>query len=152
MQKNAASFGLCNEAIDMYNDAEAGFENFDRTDIEDAIFGPVDEKNKLKKSHEDLLEMFVGVSKNAQANEWQLFLKDDNTLGFGSRTRELTLDNDNGGFYASMLFNKNEYNKYAYLFKLLGFDAVKEISKLKNIEIEGIFTHFATADEENEEK
>ena len=29
---------------------------------------------------------------------------------------------------------------------------IKEISKLKNIEIEGIFTHFATADEENEEK
>ena len=31
-------------------------------------------------------------------------------------------------------------------------EVVKEISKLKNIEIEGIFTHFATADEENEEK
>ena len=29
---------------------------------------------------------------------------------------------------------------------------IKEISMLKNIEIEGIFTHFATADEENEEK
>lgn len=41
-----------------------------------------------------------------------IFLKDDNTLGFGSRTRELTLDKDNGGFYASMLFNKEEYNKY----------------------------------------
>lgn len=41
-----------------------------------------------------------------------IFLKEDNTLGFGSRTRELTLDNDNGGFYASMLLNKEEYNKY----------------------------------------
>ena len=27
---------------------------------------------------------------------------------------------------------------------------IKEISNLKNIEIEGIFTHFATADEEND--
>lgn len=41
-----------------------------------------------------------------------IFLKDENTLGFGSRKRELTLDKDNGGFYASMLFNKDEYNKY----------------------------------------
>ena len=31
-------------------------------------------------------------------------------------------------------------------------NAIKEINNLKNIEIEGIFTHFATADEENEEK
>ena len=46
-----------------------------------------------------------------------IFLKDDNTLGFGSRTRELTLDKDNGGFYASMLFNKDEYNKYLKYFQ-----------------------------------
>ena len=31
-------------------------------------------------------------------------------------------------------------------------NAIKEISKLKNVEIEGIFTHFATADEENDAK
>ena len=31
-------------------------------------------------------------------------------------------------------------------------EAIKEIYSLKNIEIEGIFTHFATADEESEEK
>lgn len=41
-----------------------------------------------------------------------IFLKEDNTLGFGSRTRELSLDNDNGGFYANILFDKDEYNKF----------------------------------------
>ena len=114
-------FTKLNEAIDMYNDAEAGFENFDRADIEDAIFGPVDEKNKLKKSHEDLLEMFVGVSKNAQANEWQLFLKDDNKRHefydkLSTFAKRLDLALTNRAIYLEVGFKQLEEYRKDYLF------------------------------------
>lgn len=61
---------------------------------------------------EGILEGKVSLFYKIDGTNSCIFLKDDNTLGFGSRTRELTLDNDNGGFYASILFNKDEYNKY----------------------------------------
>lgn len=61
---------------------------------------------------EGILEGQVSLFYKIDGTNSCIFLKDDNTLGFGSRTRELTLDKDNGGFYASILFNKNEYNKY----------------------------------------
>lgn len=61
---------------------------------------------------EGILEGKVSLFYKIDGTNSCIFLKEDNTLGFGSRTRELTIDNDNGGFYASMLFNKEEYNKY----------------------------------------
>ena len=70
-------FTKLNEAMDMYEDAESGFSNFDKEDIEDAIFGPVDEKNKLDKAHRDLWEMFKDIPKNAESNAWQVRLKED---------------------------------------------------------------------------
>lgn len=61
---------------------------------------------------EGILEGEVTLFYKIDGTNSCIFLKDDNTLGFGSRTRELSMDNDNGGFYANMLFNKEEYNKY----------------------------------------
>lgn len=72
-------FGKLNKAIDMYNDAESGFNQFDHDDIADAIYGPVDEKNKLFEAHKKLREMFTGISKNATPNEWQKYLADEQT-------------------------------------------------------------------------
>lgn len=40
----------------------------------------------------------------------QVFLKDDGTLGFGSRTREITPEDDNADFALSMTQNKELYN------------------------------------------
>ncbi len=70
-------FTKLNEAIDMYDDAESGFANFDAEDIEDAIFGPVDEKNKLYKAYTELWALFKGIDRNAESNEWQISLKED---------------------------------------------------------------------------
>ena len=68
-------FSKLNEAIDMYNDAESEFNKYDNDDIADAIFGPIDEKNKLAEAHKWLWKMFSSIAKNATANEWQKSLK-----------------------------------------------------------------------------
>lgn len=69
-------FGKLNEAIDMYDDAESGFNEFNKDDIKDAIYGPVDEKNKLENSYITIKEMFQ-LSDNATSNEWQECLKEE---------------------------------------------------------------------------
>lgn len=68
-------FAKLNEAIDMYNDAESEFNKYDNEDIADAIFGPVDEKNKLAEAHKWLWDMFSSIPKTATANEWQKSLE-----------------------------------------------------------------------------
>lgn len=70
-------FNKLNIAIDIYNDAESGFSDFDSKDIEDAIFGPVDEKNKLEQANMLLWGMFASIDKKSVSNVWQLHLKDD---------------------------------------------------------------------------
>ena len=114
-------FTKLNEAIDMYNDAEAGLANFDAEDIEDAIFGPVDEKNKLAKAHEDLLGLFKGISKNATANEWQLYLKEDtkrhefyDKLSVFAKRLDLALTNR--AIYLEVGYKQLEDYKKDYLF------------------------------------
>lgn len=70
-------FSKLNKAIDMYNDAESKFNEYDSEDIEDAIFGPVDEKNKLEELNKKLWELFNNIPSTATSNEWQLVLKDE---------------------------------------------------------------------------
>jgi len=72
-------FSKLNAAIEMYDDAESGFDLFDRGDLEQAIFGPIDEKNKLKDRHEKLLATFdmLPDKDRESSNSWQLYLKDD---------------------------------------------------------------------------
>lgn len=54
----------------------------------------------------------VHLSYKIDGSNGCVFLRDDNTLGFGSRKRELTIDNDNMGFMASFVLNKELYNKF----------------------------------------
>ena len=64
-------------AVDLYDDAESSMNSFDQADIEDAILGPIDEKNKLEDAYRDLLSLFPGFDENTTADEWQLSLNDD---------------------------------------------------------------------------
>ncbi len=69
-------FTSLNKAIDMYDDAESGFNQFNKEDIEDSVFGPVDEKNNLEKSYNELKDFFA-LPSNATSNEWQEYLKEE---------------------------------------------------------------------------
>ncbi len=70
-------FTKLNSAIEMYNDAESGMNGFDKNDIEGAIFGPIDEKNKLEQSYQDLNAMFENFDKNTSSDKWQRSLSDE---------------------------------------------------------------------------
>lgn len=70
-------FGKLKSAIDMYDDAESQMNKYDSEDIEDAILGPIDEKNKLADSHSALWSLFNGMSKDATSDDWQKSLSDD---------------------------------------------------------------------------
>jgi type I restriction enzyme R subunit len=76
-------FTKLNAAIEMYEDAESGFNQFERGDLDQAIFGPIDEKNKLKAAHEKLLGIFDALTNKSRAdsNAWQLYLKTDGESG-----------------------------------------------------------------------
>ena len=64
-------------ALDLYDDAESSMNLFDREDIDSAILGPIDEKNKLEDAHTELVQMFADISKDATPDEWQLSLSED---------------------------------------------------------------------------
>jgi len=64
-------------AVDLYNDAESSMNKFDQEDIEDAILGPIDEKNKLEEAHKALFDMFPGFDDNTTSDAWQLSLEDE---------------------------------------------------------------------------
>jgi len=70
-------FGKLNSAMDMYDDAESGMNGFEKDDIEDAIFGPVDEKNKIASSYEEVKAMFSGVAQFTSSDAWQKSLSDE---------------------------------------------------------------------------
>lgn len=70
-------FGKLNSAMDMYDDAESGMNGFEKDDIEGAIFGPVDEKNKIAASYEEVKAMFSGVAHSTSSDVWQKSLSDE---------------------------------------------------------------------------
>lgn len=70
-------FSKLNEAIEMYDDAESGFNGFSRGDLDDAIFGPVDEKNQLKNAYADLLSLFNELKQKNTSEDWQSYLRND---------------------------------------------------------------------------
>lgn len=70
-------FGKLNSAIEMYDDAESGMNKFDFDDMEGAIFGPVDEKNKLAIAYENLVSMFSDIQDSKSSDEWQRSLEDE---------------------------------------------------------------------------
>ena len=71
-------FKKLNSAIDVYDDLESGFDAFDRSnnDLDGAIFGPIDEKNELEKSYQDLVNLFDGVKDINDTNELKEYLSD----------------------------------------------------------------------------
>lgn len=71
-------FGKLKSALDMYDDAESEMNKFDPIDIQDAIFGPVDEKNKLADSNSRLWQLFKGIDQYAPSEIWQESLRDEN--------------------------------------------------------------------------
>lgn len=70
-------FGKLNKAIDMYNDAESGMNNFDKEDITGAIICADDEINKLDISLIALESLFNEVSDGASSDEWQRSLSNE---------------------------------------------------------------------------
>lgn len=65
-------------ALDIYTDVDSGMVKFDEEDLKDVIFGPEDEKNKLKIAHDELWSIFSGISKNeTNSNVWQEHLEDE---------------------------------------------------------------------------
>ena len=68
---------------------------------------------KLGTSETDgILKGEVHLSYKIDGSNGCIFLKDDKTLGFGSRKRILSLENDNLGFMASFVTNEALYNKF----------------------------------------
>lgn len=64
-------------AVDLYDDAESSMNIYDQEDIEGSILGPVDEKNKLEKAHQELWSLFSDIDKNAPSDVWQMSLEDE---------------------------------------------------------------------------
>lgn len=64
-------------AVDLYDDAESSMNVFSPSDIENAILGPIDEKNKLEQAHKDLLDMFPAFDDSTTSDAWQLSLEDE---------------------------------------------------------------------------
>ncbi len=72
-------FSHLKSAIDMYDDAESGFSNFDKEDIADTIYGPLDEKKKLEEAHQNIWKLFEHLPKKASANQYQEALQEEAT-------------------------------------------------------------------------
>ena len=122
-------FSKLNKAIDMYNDAESGFNQFDEEDIADAIYGPIDEKNKLAEAHKELLNMFSKVPKNATSNEWQKHLAhEEKRKEFYEKLKTfanlLNLALINREIFTEVGFNQIEKYRADYLFYKKLKDAV----------------------------
>lgn len=112
-------------AIDLYDDAESSMNSYDQADIEDAILGPIDEKNKLEQAHKELLDMFLGFDDNTTSDEWQLSLEDEAKRNeFYDKIKEyanlLNLAMTNRDIFVSIGFDKlEEYRKdYRFFDKL----------------------------------
>ena len=112
-------------AIDLYDDAESSMNSYDQADIEDAILGPIDEKNKLEQAHKELLDMFLRFDDNTTSDEWQLSLEDEAKRNeFYDKLKEyanlLNLALTNRDIFVSIGFDKlEEYRKdYRFFDKL----------------------------------
>ncbi len=70
-------FSNLRSAIDLYDDVESEMNQYDVNDIDSAILGPVDEKNKLEVAHGELVAMFDGLSDSSSSDDWQMRLADE---------------------------------------------------------------------------
>ena len=114
-------FGKLNKAIDMYEDAESGMNGFDKADIDGAIFGPVDEKNKLAEAYANLIAMFDAVKDSSSSDDWQKSLADEKRRKeFYNRLKEfanlLNLALSNRDIFVEVGFELIEKYRKEYLF------------------------------------
>lgn len=114
-------FKKLNRAIDMYNDVESKFNEYDSSDIEDAIYGPLDEKNKLEEANNRLWKMFQGLSDKSTSDEWQSSLKEEiKRKEFYERLKEfaniLNLALTNREIFSAVGISLLEKYKQDYLF------------------------------------
>ena len=112
-------------AVDLYDDAESSMNLYDQSDIEDAILGPVDEKNKLEQAHKELFDMFPGFDDSTSSDAWQLSLEDEVKRNeFYDKLKEyanlLNLALTNRAIFVEIGFDKlEEYRKdYRFFDKL----------------------------------
>lgn len=108
-------------AIDMYEDAESGINTFDSADIEGAIYGSVDEKNKLIDAYNNLISMFDSVKNSNSSDEWQRSLEDEKIRkDFYNRLKEfanlLNLALSNRDIFIEVGFELIEKYRKEYLF------------------------------------
>ena len=114
-------FGKLKSALDMYDDAESEMNKFAPEDIEGAVFGPVDEKNRLEEAYQSLLELFDDLDKNASSDAWQRKLEDeivrndfyDRLKAFANR---LNLALSNRSVFVEVGFEKLDTYRADYLF------------------------------------
>ena len=114
-------FKKLNKAIDMYEDAESGMNGFDKSDLEGAIFGPIDEKNKLAKAYADMIAMFEAVKDSQSSDVWQKSLSDEKIRKeFYNRLKEfanlLNLALSNRDIFVEIGFDLIEKYRKEYLF------------------------------------
>ena len=114
-------FKKLNKAIDMYEDAESGMNGFDKADIEGAIFGPIDEKNKLAAAYENLITMFESIKDSQSSDVWQKSLADEKTRKeFYNKLKEfanlLNLALSNRDIFVEVGFELIEKYRKEYLF------------------------------------
>ena len=70
-------FKKLNSAMDMYNDEKSGMNEFNESDIKNAIATITDEKTKIEDAHKKLWEIFKGINKKEpNVNVWQECLRE----------------------------------------------------------------------------
>ena len=105
----------------MYEDAESGMNGFDKADIEGAIFGPIDEKNKLAASYANMITMFESVKDSQCSDVWQKSLVDEGRRkDFYNRLKKyanlLNLALSNRDIFVELGFDLIEKYRKEYLF------------------------------------
>lgn len=70
-------FAHLNSALELYEEAESGFNKFDKGDIDEVILGPLDAKKQLEDAHADLWDFFADIPKHVSSNTWQLALEEE---------------------------------------------------------------------------
>jgi type I restriction enzyme R subunit len=71
-------FSKLNQAVDLYADEKSGMTGYERDDIENAVLGPGDQKNRLEEAHRELWALFAGKDFDRSSSEgWQNVLADD---------------------------------------------------------------------------
>lgn len=71
-------FKKLNSALDLYSDEQSGMNTFEQSEIENAISAVLDEKDRLEKAHQNLWNIFEGISQSeTAANIWQERLRDN---------------------------------------------------------------------------